>query len=233
MGSVVEDKNLSRLTNPGPDDQLHQAFAGGKFEDYKSPFFIAWYLTIQVGWPVLLFSLLGFLGVYFYVGPPIRWAYRGFGELVIGLSYGPFMLLGSYYIQIQRIDLVPFFFSVTSGLSVFCLAILNEIPDSYQDMLVGKRNLVVRLGKKQTILLLKLGLTSVFALLILGVVFKIIPAIAIVAIVTLPWILKSIKNVEKNYDNPKAFRFAVNSVVVTHIMITLSLSVSFLGGQVK
>jgi 1,4-dihydroxy-2-naphthoate octaprenyltransferase len=100
-------------------------------------------------------------------------------------------------------------------------------------MLVGKRNLVVRLGKKQTILLLKLGLTSVFALLILGVVFKIIPAIAIVAIVTLPWILKSIKNVEKNYDNPKAFRFAVNSVVVTHIMITLSLSVSFLGGQVK
>ena len=196
-------------------------------------FIIGLYLTLQTGWPVLLFSFLGFLGAYFYVGPPIRWAYRGFGELVIALCYGPFMLLGSYYIQIQRIDFVPFFVSVIGGLSVFCLAILNEIPDYYQDMLVGKRNLVVRLGKQRAILLLKLGLTSVFTLLILGVVLKIIPVLAIVAVVTLQWILKSIKSAEKNYDNPKAFRFAVNSVVVTHIVITLSLGVSFLGGQVK
>ena len=196
-------------------------------------FVVGLYLALQAGWLVLLFAFLGFLGAYFYVGPPIRWAYRGFGELVIALCYGPFMLLGSYYIQTQRIDFVPFFVSVISGLSVFCLAILNEIPDYYQDMLVGKRNLVVRLGKQRAILLLKLGLTSVFALLVSGIVFKIIPAIAIAAIVTLPWILKSIKNVEKNYDNPKAFRFAVNSVVVAHIVITLSLGVSFLGGQVK
>ena len=184
-------------------------------------FIIGVYLTLQTGWLVLLFAFFGFLGAYFYVGPPIRWAYRGFGELVIGLSYGPFMLLGSYYIQTQRIDFVPFFVSIISGLSVFCLAILNEIPDYYQDMLVGKQNLVVRLGKQRAILLLKLGLTSVFTLLILGVVFKIIPAIAIAAIVTLPWILKSIKNAEKNYDNPKAFRFAINTIVLTHVVITL------------
>jgi len=196
-------------------------------------FIIGFYLTLKTDWLVLLFSFFGFFGAYFYVGPPIRWAYRGFGELVIALCYGPFMLLGSYYIQTQRIDFVPFFVSVISGLSVFCLAVLNEIPDYYQDMLVGKRNLVVRLGKQRAILLLKLGLASVFALLISGVVFKIIPAIAIAAIVTLPWILKSIKNAEKNYDNPKAFRFAVNSVVVTHIVITLFLGISFLGEQVK
>ncbi len=191
-------------------------------------FVIGLYLTLQTGWPVLLFSFLGFLGAYFYVGPPIRWAYRGFGELVIGLSYGPFMLLGSYYIQTQRIDFVPFFVSIICGLSVFCLAVLNEIPDYYQDMLVGKKNLVVRLGKQRALLLLKLGLTSVFTLLILGVVFKIIPAIAIAAIVTLPWILKSLKIAEKNYDNPKVFRFTVNTVVVTHIVIALSLGISFL-----
>ncbi len=196
-------------------------------------FVVGLYLTLQTGWPVLLFAFFGFLGAYFYVGPPIRWAYRGFGEMVIGLCYGPFMLLGSYYIQTQRIDFTPFFISIISGLSVFCLAILNEIPDYYQDMLVGKRNLVVRLGKQRAILLLKLGLAIVFALLIFGVVFKIIPVIAIAAIVTLPWVLKSIRNAEKNYDNPKAFRFAVNTIVLTHIVIAVSLGVSFLGGQVK
>ncbi len=191
-------------------------------------FIIGVYLTLQTGWPVLLFSFLGFLGAYFYVGPPIRWAYRGFGELVIGLCYGPFMLLGSYYIQTQKIGFGPFFVSVISGLSVFCLAILNEIPDYYQDMLVGKRNLVVRLGKQRAILLLKLGLAGVFALLVLGVVIKTIPVLAIVAVVTLPWILKSLKTAEKNCDNPKAFLFAVNTLVVTHIVIVLSLGISFL-----
>ncbi len=196
-------------------------------------FVVGLYLTMQTSWPVLLFSFFGFLGAYFYVGPPIRWAYRGFGELVIGLCYGPLMLLGSYYIQTQRIDFVPFFVSVISGLSVFCLAVLNEIPDYYQDMLVGKRNLVVRLVKQRSILLLKLSLTAVFALLILGVVFKIIPAIAIAAIATLPWVLKSIKSAEKNCDNPKAFLFAVNTIVVTHIVIALSLGISFLKGQIK
>lgn len=196
-------------------------------------FIIGIYLTFQTGWAVLLFAFLGFLGAYFYVGPPIRWSYRGFGEIVIGLCYGPFMLLGSYYIQTQRIDLVPFFVSVISGWSVFCLAVLNEIPDYYQDMLVGKRNLVVRFGKQRAILLLKLGFAIIFALLILGVFFRMIPLIAITAIVTSPWVFKSIESAQKNYDNPKAFRFAVNSVVVTHIVIILSLGVSFLGGQVK
>ncbi len=45
MANVVEDKNLSRLTNPGPDDQLRQVLAGSEFEDYKSPLFIAWQLN--------------------------------------------------------------------------------------------------------------------------------------------------------------------------------------------
>jgi 1,4-dihydroxy-2-naphthoate octaprenyltransferase len=191
-------------------------------------FIVGLYLTLQTGWPVLLFCFLGFLGVYFYVGPPIRWAYRGFGEIVIGLCYGPFMILGSYYIQTRKIDFVPFFVSVISGLSVFCLAVLNEIPDYYQDMLVGKRNLVVRLGKQRAILLLKLSLAVVFALLVLGIVLRIIPALAIVAAATLPWLLKSTKIAEENFDNPKAFLFAVNTIVINHTVIALSLGVSFL-----
>ncbi|HDZ69127.1 MAG TPA: prenyltransferase [Phycisphaerales bacterium] len=192
-------------------------------------FIVGVYLALQTGWPVLLFSFLGFLGAYFYVGPPLKWAYRGMGELVIALSYGPVMVLGSYYIQTERIGFVPFFVSLVCGLSMFCLAVLNEIPDYYQDMLVGKRNLVVRLGKQKAIVLLKLCLAGLFILLTLGVVLKTIPLLAIAAVVTVPWILKSITSIEKNYDNPKAFLFAVNTVVIAHIMIAVSLGISFLG----
>ena len=188
------------------------------------------YLVLQTGWSVLLFSFLGFLGAYFYVGPPIRWAYRGFGEIVIGLCYGPFMVLGSYYIQAQTLDFVPFFVSILMGLSIFCLAVLNEIPDYYQDMLVGKRNLVVRLGKQKAVALLQLCLAGVFMFLTLGVAMKIVPLFALAAIGTLPFLFKSITCIKANKDNPKAYLSAVNMVVVSHIVIALSLGIAFFKG---
>ncbi len=80
---------------------------------------------------------------------------------------------------------------------------------------------------------LNLGFAGVFAILVLGVVLKTIPVLAIVAVTTLPWILKSIKSAEKSCDNPKAFLFVVNTIVVTHIVITLSLGISFLKGHIK
>lgn len=193
-------------------------------------FIIGLYLTLQIGWPVLLFSFLGFLGAYFYVGPPLKWAYRGMGELVIALSYGPFMILGSYYTQTEGIGFVPFFVSLICGLSMFCLAVINEIPDYYQDKLVGKWNLVVRLGRQKAIVLLKLCLPGLFVLLILGAVLKEIPLLATTAVVMLPWIWKSIRSVEKNYDNTEEFLFAINTIIVTHIIIFLSLGVGFLKG---
>lgn len=196
------------------------ALAGG--------FVIGLYLASLTGWWVLFFSFFGFMGAYFYVGPPIRWAYRGFGETVIGLCYGPFMVLGSYYIQTGKIAFVPFYVSLICGLSVFCLAILNEIPDYYQDMLVGKRNLVVRLGKERALVLLKSGLTAVFAMLIAGIVFKMISLPALMALVTVPWILISFKRVGKNLDDPGLFRLAVNTIVISHVVIAVSLGLSFL-----
>lgn len=188
------------------------------------------YLTYKTGWPVLLFSFMGFLGAYFYVGPPIRWAYRGFGEIVIALCYGPFMVLGSFYIQTASFHFVPLYTSLICGLSVFCLAIVNEIPDFYQDRLVGKKNLVVRLGREKAIILLKLSLTLLFVLIVLGVVLKIIPLSAIAAALTLPWILKNIRIITKNYDNAEVFLPAVNTVVLTYIVVTFSLGIGFWKG---
>jgi 1,4-dihydroxy-2-naphthoate octaprenyltransferase len=191
-------------------------------------FVIGIILSFLAGWLVILFCLVGFMGAYFYVGPPIRWAYRGFGEMVIGFCYGPFMVLGSYYIQAQKLSFIPFFASLIVGLSVFCLAILNEIPDYYQDMLVGKRNLVVRFGKAKAVVLLKLGLTVVFALLVIGISVGLLPLFSLAALVVLPWILRSVSCAEKNYEDPKAFLFAINTIVCSHVLIVFIMCIGFL-----
>ncbi len=68
------------------------------------------------GWPILAFALLGGAAAIFYVAPPIRWAYRGLGELVIALSYGPWMVLGSLYLHTQRLSWQALAVSLVPGL---------------------------------------------------------------------------------------------------------------------
>jgi 1,4-dihydroxy-2-naphthoate octaprenyltransferase len=186
-------------------------------------FFISLYLTSRLGWPILLFSFLGFLASYFYVGPPIRWAYRGLGEIVIALSYGPLMVVGSYYLQTRKIDFLPLAISLILGLLIFSLAIVNEIPDYFQDKLVGKKNLVVRLGKEKSTRIFSLSLLCVFALLGLGIGFKKIPFLYTVAFLSLPLVLKSIKIAQNNYDNPKFFLPAIRITALTYIIVLSSL----------
>ncbi len=193
-------------------------------------FFIGLYLASKSGLPILLFSFLGFLGAYFYVGPPLRWAYRGLGELVIALSYGPFMLLGSYYLQAKRIDTLSILVSLILGLLIFSLAIVNEIPDYYQDKLVGKRNLVVRLGKQNAIKLFSLCLISIFILLGIGIGFRRIPSLSILAFLFLPLVLKNINMAKLHYDQPKLFLPAIRTTLFTYIAIVLLLGISYLGG---
>lgn len=191
-------------------------------------FSIGLYFAFQLGWPVLLFSFLGSLGAYFYVGPPLRWAYRGLGELVIALCYGPLMVLGSYYIQTQRIDFVPFFASLICALSIFCLSVLNEIPDYYQDRLVGKRNLVVRFGKQRSIRIFSLSLACIFIPLALGMIWKKLPLSALVPFLLLPWSVRSVAKLKKNYDNPKSFIPAINTSIAIYLVIVFSLGIGYL-----
>ena len=193
-------------------------------------FFIGLYLAFKTGWPVLLFSFLGFLGAYFYVGPPIKWAYRGWGELVIAFSYGPLMILGSFYLQTKRINSLPFFAFSLCGLALFCLALLNEIPDYYQDKLVGKKNLVVRLGKQKSLKLLGTGLTCLFTILAIGVVFKKIPLLSIVSFCFLPLMIKGLTRVYRNFDNPQKFLSAVNACINIYLAVAVSLGIGYLRG---
>ncbi|NNN06593.1 MAG: prenyltransferase, partial [Elusimicrobia bacterium] len=107
-------------------------------------FFLAW----RGGWPIVLYTLLGGAAAVWYVGPPVRWVYRGLGETVIGLSYGPWMTLGAVQLHTHRFSWGALLASLVPGLLIMSLAVVNNIPDFHQDRLVGKKNLVVRLGRK-------------------------------------------------------------------------------------
>src|SRR5262249_56874136 len=114
-------------------------------------FAVGVYLTLRGGWPILAFALVGGAAAIFYEAPPIRWAYRGLGELMIALSYGPWMVLGSLYLHTRTLTAAALYASLVPGFLIMALAVVNAIPDYHQDRLGGKRNLVVRLVRRRAV----------------------------------------------------------------------------------
>jgi 1,4-dihydroxy-2-naphthoate octaprenyltransferase len=83
-----------------------------------------------------------------YHGPPLRLAYRGLGELDVVLCYGPAIALATYVIQTGAWSWTVFWLSLPLGLCTAAFLWVNEFPDYLADRACGKRNLVVRLGRR-------------------------------------------------------------------------------------
>ena len=176
------------------------------------------YLTIHGGWPILAFALLGGAAAIFYEAPPLRWSYRGLGETVIALAYGPWMVLGSLYLHTGRLSWGAFFASLVPGFLIMALAVVNAIPDFHQDRLVGKRNLVVRLGRRRAVWLY-LALASLgLATAAIGVAAGMFPAACLTALLGLPWLVASGARAVRTFEQPRQFVAAVRSIVVCYLV---------------
>jgi 1,4-dihydroxy-2-naphthoate octaprenyltransferase len=176
------------------------------------------YLTLRGGWPVLMFALLGGAAAIFYEAPPIRWVYRGLGEVVIALSYGPSMVLGSLYLQTLRLSWGALWASLVPALLVMALAVVNAIPDFHQDRLVGKRNLVVRLGRRRAVwlyvALAGAGLLTAPA----GVAFGEFPKLCLATLLALPLLAVSARQAIGSYESPRRFVPAIRSILSCYVV---------------
>lgn len=184
------------------------------------------YLTLKTGVLVIILAFIGFLIAFSYVGPPLRLKYIGLGEAVIFLSYGPLMILGSYYIQSLKVDDIAIFISLIPGVLILSLAILNEIPDYYQDMLSGKRNIVVRLGRKKGAILYMTTLLFSYVIIVLWVAINVLPWPSLFALLSLPLALKAGASVRQYYDEPAKLLSAINNTTLSYMAINTILIIS-------
>jgi 1,4-dihydroxy-2-naphthoate octaprenyltransferase len=178
------------------------------------------YLAARVGWPVLAFAVVGGMAAIFYEAPPIRWSYRGLGELMIALSYGPWMVLGSLFLHTREVSWSALAASLVPACFIMALAVVNAIPDFHQDRLVGKRNLVVRLGRERAVQLY-LGLAMAgFAVVILGAILGEFPRGALAALLALPLVAHSAHCALRHHSTPRAFLPAMRAMVLAYLVAT-------------
>lgn len=118
-------------------------------------FFLGLYIQfgLRTGpWALPLGAIGGACG-YFYSMRPFRWVKRGVGEVMIAFCFGWLTVSMGYYLQTQHLSWLATLLSIPIALSVFNIILINEFPDYSADMCVGKRHLVVRMGKGRAVLL--------------------------------------------------------------------------------
>lgn len=104
-------------------------------------------LVIHGGWPIVIVGLLSLFFAYGYTAGPFPLAYLGLGDFFVILFFGLIAVSGLVYLQTQSWDLGSFLLGLQIGLHAAVLIAINNLRDSAQDVLVGKKTLAVRLGK--------------------------------------------------------------------------------------
>lgn len=211
-------EGTDRIFNPADVPPIARAVFWIGAVAFAAAFAVGAYLAWRAGWPVLVFALLGGAAAIFYEAPPIRWVYRGLGETMIGLAYGPWMVLGSVYLHTQTLPWPLAWASLAPAGLIMALAVVNAIPDFHQDRLVGKRNLVQRVGRDRAVALY-VGLASAgLAIVPVGVALGLLPPACLLALLALPWLVASARHARRTYTAPKRFLPAMRHMVVAYLV---------------
>jgi len=118
--------------------------------------FVFGYLLIQTAkdvsaFLIVFFGLIGIFLLFEYSAPPLKFSYRGLGEIVMSIISAPYPILLGYLLQIGRwMDSLPWLLSILIFLAVLIAGALGSIPDYCADMNVSRKRFAVIFGPRLT-----------------------------------------------------------------------------------
>jgi 1,4-dihydroxy-2-naphthoate octaprenyltransferase len=210
----------SGLIQPGSMRRVFTAF-------YVIAIAIGFFLGMMRGPFVLLFLAFGFFCAFFYTAPPIKFGYRGVGEIAQLLCFGPGIGLGAYYVQAQKISWEAFWGTLPFGIMLFSMITINEIPDYLEDREGGKLNLVARFGREAGVWLFTTSLLSAYGAILVGIILKKIPILGLISFLTLPIAYKTISILRTYYQEPVKMAPANLGMICVHNFTAILLIVAY------
>jgi 1,4-dihydroxy-2-naphthoate octaprenyltransferase len=105
------------------------------------------YLATVAGWVIIAVGVASIAAGVLYTGGPRPYGYAGLGELFVFLFFGLVAVNGSYYVQLEELEWLPFGLSVAVGCLATVILVVNNVRDIETDRRAGKNTLAVRIGR--------------------------------------------------------------------------------------
>ncbi len=178
---------------------------------------------------LLVIGVAGFIVSLGYTAPPLKFVYRGLGEIAVAFGFGPLMLVGAYVVQTRgALSWEPFAASIPIALLVALILYVNEIPDRRGDAHAGKRTLPVRFSPRAVIAGYNVAAAGAYVALVVAVVVGLLPVPALLMLLTIPLALQVSRGLEPNYDNPYGLMAIMGVNVKVHLYAGLLLLAAYL-----
>ena len=103
-------------------------------------------LAAATSWWIILVGAVAINAAWGYTGGTNPYGYKGLGEISVFLFFGIVATVGSYYVQVEKLNLQIFIIAIPMGSLACAILAINNLRDRAQDQLVGKKTLAVRLG---------------------------------------------------------------------------------------
>lgn len=145
-------------------------------------------LAVARGSAVLVLGAIGAALAIAYVAPPARYGYRGhgLGEVGIFAAFGLLPVLGSYYVQAQRLDGEAAWASVVPGMLTTLVLYHHHFLHWRADRASGKMTPVAVLGPETAMIVGGVAIVGVYTSLAIQVAIGLFPAWALAALATGP-----------------------------------------------
>jgi len=189
---------------------------------------IGLYFTLTVGLPILAIGLVGVSIIVLYT----QWLNKKAILCLIacGFSFGPLMILGSYFILADEINWGIFLISLLPFFLTNNLLLINQFPDIEPDKSVGRNNFPIKYGIKLSLYVYLIF--SLFALINtmaivhyyhLSVLSYIALAPIFLSLIKVAVLMKQ-KKVMTNIVS--AMLFSVISAIITPLILALAIVVN-------
>lgn len=175
---------------------------------------------------VAIVLLCCFLG-YTYQGPPFRLGYKGLGEIICTICFGPLALSAAYYSQTQSWSIANLVASMIIGISTSLILFCSHFHQVKDDLAAGKLSPIVRMGTKMGARVLEWSTASIYILTVLGVISKLFPIATLLILLSLPLAFKLTNFVWTYHDRPEIVRTCKYLAVRLHFVSGLLLALGF------
>jgi 1,4-dihydroxy-2-naphthoate octaprenyltransferase len=160
------------------------------------------YLTAVAGPVILAVGAVSILAGVLYTGGPRPYGYAGLGEAFVFLFFGLVAVNGSYFVQVERLDWLPFALSVPVGCLATAILVVNNVRDIDTDRRAGKLTLAVRLGRRGARVLYAALVLTAFLGLPVALLAADGPAWGLLALASLPLAPRPLRAVTRRTDGP-------------------------------
>ena len=192
------------------------------------PIGVYFVMTLDGGWFLLPLLVIAAICVLLYTPVLTK---LGWPEWAPGLGMGALPVIGVCFVQTADYTLPAVIACIPSGILVHNLLLLNEFPDAEADKKAGRRTLPITIGKAKASIVYSVLTVIVYLWIIGGVIAGQMPVFSLIALLTLPLAIKSIRGALKHQEIGKLVPAMANNVLVV-LLTQLLLGIGYILARV-